>query len=99
LLIALGFLQNSLGRGSSSSLEGISSLLEGISSSLKTYLGEDEPLIFTYFLLSFSMRPVCLERLGKSDLLDEDSPLMTIVAKSSFSDSELSSLESHSCSI
>jgi hypothetical protein len=89
-------LQNSLGRGSSSSLEGISSLLEGISSSLETYLGEDEPLIFTYFLLSFAMR---LERLGKSDLLDEDSPLMTIVAKSSLSDSELSSLESHSYSI
>jgi hypothetical protein len=32
-------------------------------------------------------------------LFEEDSPLMAIVAKSSLSDSELSSLESHSCPI
>jgi hypothetical protein len=35
-------------------------------------------------------------RLGKSDLLDEHLPLMAMVAKSSLSDSELSSLEFHS---
>jgi hypothetical protein len=37
------------------------------------------------------MRHVFLERLGKSDLLDEDFSLMAMVAKSS-SDLELSSL-------
>jgi hypothetical protein len=36
-----------------------------------------------------------LERLEKSDLLDEDSPLMVMVSTSSLSDSELSSLEFH----
>jgi hypothetical protein len=42
------------------------------------------------------MRHVCLERLGKSDLLDKDLPMMAMVAKSSLFDSELSSLEFHS---
>jgi hypothetical protein len=42
------------------------------------------------------MRHVCFESLGKSDLLDEALPLMAMVAKSSLSDSELSSLEFHS---
>jgi hypothetical protein len=37
-----------------------------------------------------------LREVGKSDLLDEDLPLMAIVTKSSFSDSDLSSLEFHS---
>jgi hypothetical protein len=41
------------------------------------------------------MKYVCLERLEKSDLLDEDSPFMAMVAKSSLSDSKLSSLEFH----
>jgi hypothetical protein len=60
------------------------------------YLGEEGALILTLFLLSFAMRHVCLERLGKSDLLDNDFSLMAMVAKSSLSDSELSSLEFHS---
>jgi hypothetical protein len=42
------------------------------------------------------MRHVFLERLEKSDLLDEDFPLMAMVAKSSLSDLELSSLEFYS---
>jgi hypothetical protein len=42
------------------------------------------------------MRHVFLERLEKSDLLDEDSPLMAMVAKPSLFDSELSSLKFHS---
>jgi hypothetical protein len=46
LIIALGFLQNSLGRGSSSSLE-------RISLSLETYLGEDEAFVFTFFYSPF----------------------------------------------
>jgi hypothetical protein len=60
------------------------------------YLGEEEALLFTFFLLSFAMSHVCLERFGKSDLLDEALPLMAMIAKLSLSDSELSSLEFHS---
>jgi hypothetical protein len=48
------------------------------------------------FLPSFAIRQVCFERLGKSDLLKEDLPLMGMVAKSSLSDLELSPLEFHS---
>jgi hypothetical protein len=48
------------------------------------------------FLPSFAIRQVCFERLVKSDLLEEESPLMAMVAKSPLSDSELSSLEFHS---
>jgi hypothetical protein len=51
---------------------------------------------FCLFLPSFAMRHVCFERLGKSDLLDEVLPLIAMVATSSLSDSELSSLEFHS---
>jgi hypothetical protein len=43
------------------------------------------------------MRHVCFESLGKSDLLDEALPLMVMVATSSLNNSELSSLEFHSC--
>jgi hypothetical protein len=42
------------------------------------------------------MSHVCFESLGKSDLLDEALPLMAMVATSSLSESELSSLEFHS---
>jgi hypothetical protein len=62
------------------------------------YLGEEEDYNFTFFLLSFVMRHVCLGRFEKSDLLDEALPLMALVAKSSLSDSEFSSLEFHSLS-
>jgi hypothetical protein len=48
---------------------------------------------FYFFLHSFAMRHACFESLGNSDLLDEVLPLMAMVAKSSLSDSELSSLE------
>jgi hypothetical protein len=44
----------------------------------KTYLGEDETLVFTFFLSPFATRHVCFERLGKSDLFVEDSPLMAM---------------------
>jgi hypothetical protein len=60
------------------------------------YLREKEVLDFTFFLPFFAMRHVYFESLGKSDLLDQALPLMAMVAKSSFSDSELSSLEFHS---
>jgi hypothetical protein len=63
-----------------------------------TYLREEEVLDFTFFLPSLAMRHVCFEILGKSDLFDEDLPLTPMVAKSSLSDSELSSLEFHSWS-
>jgi hypothetical protein len=43
------------------------------------------------------MRQVCLEILGKSDLLEEDLPLIVVVAKSPHSNLELSLLDSHSC--
>jgi hypothetical protein len=56
-------------------------------------------LVFTLFLFLFVMRHVCLERFRKNGLFEEDSPLMTMVAKLSLSDLELSSLESHSCPI
>jgi hypothetical protein len=88
LIIALGFFKSSLGRESSSSLEALSSLV--------MYLGEEGALDFTFFLHYFSMRHVCFKRFGKTDLLDEAFSLMAIVAKSSLSDSELSSLEFHS---
>jgi hypothetical protein len=42
------------------------------------------------------MRHVRFESLGKSDLLDEVLPMIAMVATSSISDSELSSLEFHS---
>jgi hypothetical protein len=58
--------------------------------------GEEGVLDFTFFLPSFVMRHVCFESLGKSDLLDEILPLIAMVATSSLSDSELSSLEFHS---
>jgi hypothetical protein len=45
-------------------------------------LGEEGASVFTFFLPSFVMRYMCLERLGKSDLFDEDSPLMAMVSKS-----------------
>jgi hypothetical protein len=61
-----------------------------------TYLREEGALIFTLFLSFFAMRHVYLGRLRKSDLLDEDLPLMAMVVKLSLSDSELSSLEFHS---
>jgi hypothetical protein len=41
------------------------------------------------------MRQVYFERLGKCELLDENLPMMAMVAMSSLSDSELSSLEFH----
>jgi hypothetical protein len=56
---------------------------------------EQEKADFTFFLLSFAIRHVCLGRFGKSDLLDEALPLMVMVATSSLSDSKLSSLEFH----
>jgi hypothetical protein len=59
-------------------------------------MGEEEALDFTFFLPSITMRHVCFESLGKSDLLDEALPLMAMVAMSSLSDSELSSLVFHS---
>jgi hypothetical protein len=59
-------------------------------------LREEEALDFTFFLPSFAMRHVRFENLGKRDLLDEALPLMAMVAKSSLSDSELSTLEFHS---
>jgi hypothetical protein len=62
-------------------------------------LREEEALNFTFFLLFFAMRHVCLGRFIKSDLLDEALPLMLMVAKSSLSDSELSSLEFYSLPI
>jgi hypothetical protein len=65
----------------------------GSSSSLQTYLEEEDALVFTFFLSFFAIRHVCLEKLGKSDLLIYDLPLMTLVAKSPLSDLELSSLE------
>jgi hypothetical protein len=73
-----------------------SSSLESSSSSLETYLG-GEDLNFT-FLLSFAIRQVYfpLLRFGKSDLLEEEEPLIATVATSTLSESELSSLESHS---
>jgi hypothetical protein len=43
------------------------------------------------------MRHACFERLRKSGLLDEDSPMMAMIVKSSLFESKLSSLESHSC--
>jgi hypothetical protein len=61
-----------------------------------TYLEEEEAFDFTFFFLSFAMRHVCLGRFGKSDLLDEALPLMAMVAKSSVSNSKLSSLDFHS---
>jgi hypothetical protein len=67
-----------------------------VSSSLVTYLEEEEAFDFTFFFLSFAMRHVCLGRFGKSDLLDEAFPLITMVATSSLFGSELSSLEFHS---
>jgi hypothetical protein len=70
--------------------------LERVSSSLETYLGEEDALVFTFFLSSFAMRQVCLKRFGKSDLLDDDQSLMAMVAKSSLFTSELSSVEFHS---
>jgi hypothetical protein len=42
------------------------------------------------------MRHVCFESLRKSDLLDEVFPLVAMVATSSLSDLELSSLEFYS---
>jgi hypothetical protein len=53
-------------------------------------------LDFTFVLHYFAMRHVCFKRFGKTDLLDEVFSLMAIVAKSSLSDLELSSLEFHS---
>jgi hypothetical protein len=89
----VGFLHNSLVRYSSSSS------LERVSSPLEAYLEEEGVCVFTFLLLSLTMRHVCLERLGKSELLGEDLPLTTMVVKSSLSDSELSSFNSHSCPI
>jgi hypothetical protein len=60
------------------------------------YLREEGALVFTFFLHSFVMRQVSLERLGKSDLLDEALSLMAMVAKPSLSNSELSSFEFYS---
>jgi hypothetical protein len=56
-------------------------------------LGRGRGIGFYPFLPSFAMRHVCFESLGKSNLLDEVLPLMAMVATSSLSDSELSSLE------
>jgi hypothetical protein len=53
-------------------------------------------LILPSFFLSFAMKHVCLERFKKSDLLDEALSLMAMVATSSLSNLELSSLEFHS---
>jgi hypothetical protein len=61
-----------------------------------TYLGEEEALDFSFFLLSFVMRHVCLGRFRKSDLLDKTLPFTAMVAESSLFDSEFSSLEFHS---
>jgi hypothetical protein len=58
-------------------------------------LEQEKAFDFTFFLLSFAIRHVCLGRFGKSDLLDEALPLMVMVATSSLSDKELSSLEFH----
>jgi hypothetical protein len=49
------------------------------------------------FLPFFVMRHVCFDSMRKSDLLNEALPLMTMVAKSSLFNLELSSLEFHSC--
>jgi hypothetical protein len=49
----------------------------------------------SFFLSSFTIRNVCLEILGKSYLLVDDSPLMATVAKASLFDSELLSLVFH----
>jgi hypothetical protein len=61
-----------------------------------TYLREEEALDFTFFLPFFAMRHACFESLGKRDLLDEALPLMAMVARSSLSNLELSSLEFYS---
>jgi hypothetical protein len=45
---------------------------------------------------SLGMRHVCFKSLEKSDLLDKALPLIAKVAKSSLSNSELSSLDFHS---
>jgi hypothetical protein len=47
---------------------------------------------FTFFLPFFVMRHVCFESLEKTDLLDEALPLMAMVAKSSLSNLDLSSI-------
>jgi hypothetical protein len=91
--LSISFSKGSLSLAISSSL--------ATSSLLLTYLEED--LIFTNLLLSFTMRHVCLApfpllKLRKSDFLDEES-LTAIVAMPSSSKSELSSFESHSCSM
>jgi hypothetical protein len=52
-----------------------------------TYLTEEGAFDFTFILLSFAMRHVCLGRFRKSDLLDKTLPLMAMVATSSLSDS------------
>jgi hypothetical protein len=88
---SIRILQSSLERELSSS-----SSLESVSSSLVAYLGEEGALVFTFFLPSFAMRHVCLGRLGKSDLLDMDLPLMLMVAKSSLFNLKLLSLKFHS---
>jgi hypothetical protein len=55
-------------------------------------------LLFTLLLLFFTMRHVFFSLLsfGKRDLLEEDVPLIAMVATPSLLELELSSLDSHS---
>jgi hypothetical protein len=58
LIIALEFLQNSLGRGSSS-------LLERVSLSLEIYFGEEDALVFIFFFVFLYHKECVLGNIGK----------------------------------